>query len=111
VLSAFPETQLILSTPYGEGIDPSTGREIGTMDVWGTRSALRWRVLALYNEETRTLARNRGLPLIDLARTLPKDSRFYFDFIHYSIEGAGEVARQVSDRLTVIGGLQTSSVP
>lgn len=85
---------------YGEGTDPSTGREIGSLNVWGTRSSLRWELLELYNDQTRAVAREWNLTLIDLARTLPKDSRFYIDYIHYSIEGAAEVARQVTAQLS-----------
>jgi hypothetical protein len=39
------------------------------------------------------------VPLVDLARLLPKDSRYYFDWVHYSNEGAQKVADLLSTQL------------
>lgn len=84
---------------YGEGIDPTTGRELGELDVFGTSSMLKWKLLELYNETTRRVAADQSVMLIDAGHKLPKDSRFYSDFIHYSPEGAAEFAAIVADEL------------
>jgi lysophospholipase L1-like esterase len=84
---------------YGEGIDPTTGRELGELDVFGTSSALKWRLLELYNDATRRVAADESVLLIDVAHKLPKDSRLYWDFIHYSPAGAAEFAAIVANEL------------
>ena len=57
----------------------------------------RWRVLEAYIDVLRSVADQRGIVLIDLARELPRDSRLYYDWIHYNKAGQAEVARIVSD--------------
>ena len=58
-----------------------------------------WKVLELYNERTRRVALETGAHLIDLAREMPKTSRFYYDFLHFSNAGARRVAAILFDRL------------
>jgi lysophospholipase L1-like esterase len=85
---------------YGEVRDPTLGIEIGGLQFEGGIDArLQGRVLALYNDVTRAEAARRKVPLIDLARSMPKDSRYYFDWIHYSVEGAAKVADLVVEGL------------
>lgn len=52
-------------------------------------------IMERYNDATRALAFDRGLPIFDLASTLAQDKRFYLDGIHFSNAGAQEVARLV----------------
>ena len=54
--------------------------------------ALTWRVLELYNEQTRQVARESAVPLIDLARLMPKNSAYFYDQIHFNGAGADMVA-------------------
>ena len=44
--------------------------------------------LRLYNDETRKASAEAGLPLINLARELPKNSTYFSDWIHFTAEGA-----------------------
>ena len=77
---------------YGDGRDPSTGidfsrrrvNEIGGGDV-------AWRMLEFYNAATRTAGADAHVLVIDVARELPKDSRYFYDFVHFSKAGAAKV--------------------
>ena len=82
---------------YGEAVDPTTGVDLGRRTYHGQRSATeQWRILELYNDVTRSVAKRNGIDLIDLARELPKDSRYYNDWIHYSLEGAAVVGELIA---------------
>ncbi|MFT7534552.1 MAG: lysophospholipase L1-like esterase [Hyphomicrobiaceae bacterium] len=88
---------------YGDCVDPTTGVDLGKADYGNGRSgAHQWQILEIYNEVTRQVAQDRDVPLIDLARSLPKDSKYYFDWIHFSLEGANEVARRIGAELVPI---------
>jgi lysophospholipase L1-like esterase len=75
---------------FGPGKDPTTGVDIGSLEFQpgGPSAALKWATLELYNDVLRQVAAERGAVLIDAARKMPKDSRYYFDWMHYSNEGA-----------------------
>lgn len=77
---------------YGDVADDITGIAIGTLDVQGMPGWLAWEVLERYNETMREVARTRGVFFVDLARTLPKSSRYFYDFIHFTNNGAERVA-------------------
>ena len=47
--------------------------------------------LELYNDVLRSYS-NR-LPVIDLSREMPKNSKYYYDFIHFTNEGAQLVSK------------------
>ena len=92
---------------YGDAVDPSTGVDLSTLQVKGAANGrLWWRVQELYNDVTRNVATSRGVVLVDAARQLPKDSRLFYDFIHFTNEGAerlGElIAVQIEPRLRAI---------
>jgi lysophospholipase L1-like esterase len=77
---------------FGEGLDPATGIDLATLDIHGHGSgALLWRMLEAINDVTRRVAKNREVLLVDLARELPKDSRLYYDLMHFSNAGARRV--------------------
>jgi lysophospholipase L1-like esterase len=87
---------------YGVGRDPTTGVDLGPLrwkDDNGPTAALKWAELDLYNDVLRDLARRQGVVLIDAARSMPKDSKYYFDWIHYSNEGAALMAQIVQEGL------------
>jgi lysophospholipase L1-like esterase len=58
-----------------------------------------WTILELYNAELRRVAREQGVPLIDLAQELPRSTRLFYDAMHFTREGAEELARLVAARL------------
>ena len=77
---------------YGEAIDPTTGVDLIRVDVSGwAHGRLAWRLLEMYNDVTREVGRETGTAVIDLASQMPKDSRYYYDFLHFTNEGAVRV--------------------
>ena len=52
------------------------------------------------NRVTRRIGRERGVLVIDLAAKMPKSSRLYYDFSHYTNVGAKEVAKIIYDDLS-----------
>jgi lysophospholipase L1-like esterase len=85
---------------YGDGIDPATGINLATLQVRGAANGrLWWSVQEMYNDVTRGVARDRHLLLIDAARELPKDSRLFYDFIHFTNDGAARLGQIVASHL------------
>jgi lysophospholipase L1-like esterase len=95
---------------FGKGIDPTTGVDLGKMILqdgnvqWsqGLSGFERWTMLNHYNNIIRQAAKKNEIPLIDLAMKLPRDSAYYYDFIHYSKSGAKEVAKIIYPELCEI---------
>jgi lysophospholipase L1-like esterase len=94
---------VLLTQPvlYGNIVDPTTGVNLShrfvAKDMDG---ATGWEVLELYNDVTRQVGREQGVPVIDLAREMPKDSRYYFDLMHYTNAGAAKIADLIDAGLT-----------
>ena len=87
---------------YGDGIDPATGMDLSTLQVEGpVNGRLWWSVQELYNDVTRSTAHERGVTLVDAARALPKDSRLYYDFIHFTNEGAAALGAVIAAGIEV----------
>ena len=61
-----------------------------------------WAILERFNDAMREVGRDRSVAVIDLARLMPKSSRYYYDFLHFSKAGAAEVARIVSRQMCPI---------
>lgn len=95
---------VLLTQPalYGNVVDPGTNVFLGTLEVeaekqlWG---GLAWNLLETYNDVVREVGRRRGALVIDLARELPKDSRLFYDFVHFNNDGSAAVAAIASARL------------
>ena len=94
---------VLLTQPvlYGNVVDPATGVNLGhkfvARDMDG---ATGWDILELYNDVTRQVGQDKGVLVIDLARAMPKDSRDYFDLMHYTNVGAEKVAAIIDAQLT-----------
>ena len=58
-----------------------------------------WDLMEKYNDVSRQTARQRAAPLVDLARLLPKSSRYYYDFIHFTNPSAEQTATIISESL------------
>jgi len=88
---------------FGVGKDPVTGVDLRTYpaDGWdgNINGQLMWEMLEKYNDVTRTLCKEKGVPLIDLARLMPKNSLYFYDMSHFTNPGAAEVADQLSGPL------------
>jgi hypothetical protein len=78
-------TQPIL---FGDGRDPRTGKYVTTR-----LGRIIWKRLQLYNEVTRSVAREADVFLIDLAVSLPKDTAFFYDYMHFTNEAQPRYAK------------------
>jgi lysophospholipase L1-like esterase len=84
------------------GVDPRTGVDTRPLevDLWETLDgALAWRLLERYNDVTRQVGREQGVLTVDLARALPKDSTYFYDFFHFTNQGADRVGAIVHAEL------------
>jgi lysophospholipase L1-like esterase len=80
-------------TLYGPGIDPATGVDLGKVKLGeNLNGALMYAVIEMYNDTLRQVAAKDQVLLIDLARELPRNSAYYYDYLHYTEAGAAEVA-------------------
>jgi lysophospholipase L1-like esterase len=86
-------------TLYGPGIDPVTGVDLETVIVGDQNGRFLFQAIDLYNEATRRVAQKNGVLLVDLARELPRNSAFYYDYLHYTESGAKAVAGIVDRHL------------
>jgi GDSL-like Lipase/Acylhydrolase family len=78
---------------FGYGRDPVTGADLAAFPVDSSvNGALLWEMLERYNDVVRGMCAERGLPMIDLARQMPKNSLYFYDMSHFTNAGAGEVA-------------------
>lgn len=85
----------------GSGVDEVTGVDISQVKVTDEiNSGFYWDVFEINNEVARRVARQEGVLLIDLARELPKSSKYYYDLTHYDNSGAAEVGKIVYRHLS-----------
>jgi lysophospholipase L1-like esterase len=90
---------------FGVGVDSLTGVDLETFYIdEGQNGKSEWLRLELYNDVVRELCKEKNVPLIDLARLVPKNSLYFYDYGHFTNEGAAVVAEVVSDSLVKIIG-------
>lgn len=89
---------------YGRGFDVVTGVDLETIRAGGgSNGLLEWRILELYNDAVRKVTQRENVPLIDLAREMPKSSLYYYDYFHFTNEGSERVADIVFHGLSRAG--------
>jgi lysophospholipase L1-like esterase len=77
----------------GDAIDDVTHVDLARVTTSpGHNGKMYWDVLEVYNDVTRRVGREQNVQVVDLARQLPKSSRYFYDFIHYTNEGSQAVA-------------------
>lgn len=80
---------------FGDARDRTTGVDLALLQGNGNRNGhAEWRLLEGYNDVMRAVAARLGVFLIDLAHRVPKDSRYYYDFLHLSNDG-GRIAGEI----------------
>jgi hypothetical protein len=84
---------------YGVGKDDITGVDLETVQIHNTNGLLEWKKLELYNDVLRKVGKENGLLAIDLAQKMPHNSLYYYDFMHYTNEGAQKVAEIIYEDL------------
>lgn len=77
---------------YGHGVDDLTGVDLAQIRIMdGINSGFYWNILEALNNVTRKVAQEEQVLLIDLAREVPKSSKYYYDLVHYDNVGAEKV--------------------
>ena len=84
---------------YGPTVDDVTGVDLATIERNGIDGNTAWEILELYNGVTREVGGEHGVLVVDLAQRLPKSSRFFYDLVHYTNEGAIEIGRILHEDL------------
>lgn len=91
---------------FGAGRDPVTGADLELFPVDGPDAAMNgellWEMLERYNDVVRSVCAERGLPMVDLARLMPKNSLYFYDMTHFTNQGAAEVSRLLSGPLSAL---------
>ncbi|MFK7946393.1 MAG: SGNH/GDSL hydrolase family protein [Saprospiraceae bacterium] len=80
----------------GDTIDINTGTDLSNIEYQDINGSTGWAILELYNDVTRQVANNQQIQLIDLANEMPKNSRYYYDYTHYTNEGAAKVGKIIA---------------
>ena len=83
---------VLLTQPLlaGSGTDDVTGVDLARIKAYGPRQTgkMYWDSVEAYNNVTRKVASDKGVTIVDLAKNMPKSSRYFYDFIHYTPQGA-----------------------
>jgi len=82
-------------TVGGMGRDPTTGKELSRLQF----GLFFDKLFEIYNDTMRQVARSENVYLIDLARSLPKDTKYYWDPMHFTDAGSEKVAELVEGAL------------
>lgn len=72
---------------FGPGVDPVTGRDLASVLAEDRSGYGRWKILDLYNDATRSVASEDSVFLVDLAREMPRNSLYFYDYLHYTGPG------------------------
>ncbi len=96
-------TPILLTQPslYGAYTDPATGVVMNNKYLPigdnARNNLLQEQILESYNDVVRSF--RSEVPVIDLARLMPKNTSLYYDFIHFNKAGAAEVASLLAGAL------------
>ncbi len=78
---------------YGQGTDPATGVNLETVRLGeNLNGRLMYEIVELYNQALRQTGEKELVRVIDLAKKMPRDSAYYYDYLHYTDRGAAQVA-------------------
>jgi len=73
----------------GDAVDDVTKVDLAAIKVDETRNGqMWWKLLEVYNDVIRKVGHDNNVLIIDLAKQLPKSSRYFYDYVHYTNEGA-----------------------
>jgi lysophospholipase L1-like esterase len=93
---------VFITQPYllGEGKDDVSGVDLETFPFDKVKNGkAKWMEMELYNLETKTVAKENNVFVIDLAHQLPKSSRYFYDTWHFNNAGCEQVGTIVSQQL------------
>ena len=75
-------------TLAGIGQDPTTGMDLSRL----FNGKFLYEAMTIYNDTMRRVAASENVLLIDLGRLMPKDTKYYFDAMHYTDSGAQKIS-------------------
>lgn len=84
---------------FSDETDLMSNVYLGNLKTGEINGKTRAYILKLYNKATYDLAISREIPYINLAARLPKDSRFFYDGYHFTIDGAEMAAEIIYDEI------------
>jgi lysophospholipase L1-like esterase len=85
---------------FGSFTDPQTGIDFSELKTWENKNAsLDGKILELYNNVLLELQRDGKITAINMAQAMPKNSKLYYDFTHYTTEGTQVFGGKLSDSL------------
>jgi hypothetical protein len=99
--------QVVLITQpalYGSGVDDRQGINLETVKVGQVDGWTQWQLLQKYNAITSEVGAEHDVPVIRMDNQVPKSSRYYYDLLHYTNDGAELVASIIHRELTPILG-------
>lgn len=103
ICKANNSTPILLTQPslYGSYTDSTTGIKMDTKyfpsDENIANNILQEQILEEYNKIVRSFSNQTAV--IDLSVLMPKNSVYYYDFIHYNKEGAKKIATLLTNEL------------
>lgn len=93
---------VLMTQPFICGItkDSTTGADLAKIKVKPDLNGELWyRQVDLYNQAMKKVATRYNVLCIDLSSMLPKDSRYFFDYIHHTNEGARKITELITPDL------------
>lgn len=90
---------VLLTQPLlcGVGIDSASGMDLELVRIVRGMNGKLWKQkLDLYNDAIKRVAAEKNIPCIDLAAIFPRNSKYYFDFVHHTNEGTGKMAELIA---------------
>ena len=96
---------------YGNVVDDITGVNLGNIRATTNLDGLTaWEAMESYNDVTRKICQDKNILLIDVAKELPKSSKYYYDLVHYTDAGAEKVAAIMFANLQTLFGEKLSEL-
>jgi lysophospholipase L1-like esterase len=84
---------------YGDAIDIVTGKDLSRISFGEINGGLAWDILEVYNDTVREVGLKENIYVIDLARNMPKETSYYYDFVHFSNKGSEKAAKIIYEQL------------
>ena len=85
---------------YGKGVDDVSGVNLETIEMYpGSNGYEQLLILERYNDVLRQVGIEENVFVIDAAHKMPHSSKYYYDFVHYTIEGADKLAQIIAVEL------------
>ena len=86
---------------WGNCIDDVTGVNLGTICAGNINTGVLWDMLEIYNSATRRIGMKEDVPVVDLAGEMPHCSAYFYDWYHFTNEGAEKAAEIISNSLSI----------